>query len=302
MSPEERKTYLETLRETPARLTAALKGVPRSLLLWRPAPGKWSILEIVCHMRDMERDAYIARWEKILSENNPTLPDRDGDRYALERGYRTERLADVLRDWKALRKQTLKLLKTIKGDAWSRPGVHETAGPMTAESLLQRLAVGNDAAHLGQIEGIKARFELLRRLESHVTALVARLRALSKDAVGQRTSDGKWSPLEVACHLRDCELLFAERFQKMSFSDRPALWLFDNDELAKHYRDADADAVLKDWKDLRGQNLILLRALPAAAWQRIGLHPKRGEVTVEQQAQMMADHTEGHITKLPGAH
>jgi DinB superfamily len=57
MDEHERRAHVETLRATPARLRTALAGLPLKLLLWTPAPGKWSIQEIVCHMRDMERDA-----------------------------------------------------------------------------------------------------------------------------------------------------------------------------------------------------------------------------------------------------
>jgi DinB family protein len=85
---QDRKQWLEVLRTTPSRLKALLKGVPRSVALWAPAPGKWSILEIVCHMRDMEREAYLARYERILAEDEPRLPDVDGDAYSFELDYR----------------------------------------------------------------------------------------------------------------------------------------------------------------------------------------------------------------------
>ena len=131
----ERAQHLKTLTETPARLKAALKGVSKKLAAARPAPGKWSILEIVCHMRDMEREAYLARYRRILAEDNPPLPDIDGDTIALERDYRAQSLAAVLRDWSKLRKESLKLLKKVKGGQWERVGTHETAGRLTRRRL-----------------------------------------------------------------------------------------------------------------------------------------------------------------------
>src|SRR5271154_3331616 len=95
---QERKHCLEILRSTPARLKAVLKGVPKAVLLWTPAPGKWSILEIVCHLRDMERDAYLARYRRILAEDTPSLPDIDGDTLSLENDYRAQKVAEVVRD------------------------------------------------------------------------------------------------------------------------------------------------------------------------------------------------------------
>ena len=55
MDQAERDALLAIVRSTPDRLKAALAGVSKRLLMWRPAPGKWSIHEIVCHMRDAER-------------------------------------------------------------------------------------------------------------------------------------------------------------------------------------------------------------------------------------------------------
>jgi hypothetical protein len=293
-------TDVEILRGTPARLKDALKGVPRKLALWTPAPGKWSIHEIVCHMRDMERDAYQTRFRRILAEENPALPDVDGDVYALERGYRSLSLTEVLRDWRRLRKENLALLRTVKGPAWDRVGTHETAGPLSMSALVRRLAHGNDEAHLGQIESIKARFDLLGRLESGPKALKSATAGLADDALRRRPEAGKWSIVEIACHLRDVERVFVERFSRMAHQDRPSFWMMDNDRVATtlRYQEARLEDVLKEHARLRGDTLTLLRALPAPAWKRTGLHPKRGEVAIEQLARVLADHDRGHLDRI----
>ena len=41
-------------RATPARLHRLIRGVPSRVLARRPAPGKWSIVEIVAHLADAE--------------------------------------------------------------------------------------------------------------------------------------------------------------------------------------------------------------------------------------------------------
>jgi DinB superfamily len=291
---------LELLRATPSRLRAALKGVSRKLALWSPAPGKWSIQEIACHMRDMERDAYLARYRRILSEDNPALPDIDGDVYALEGSYRGDRLPAVLRDWVRLRKECLALLKTVKGDAWRRVGVHETAGPLSMTLLLRRQTRGNDEPHLEQIEGIKRRFGILEGLAAGPKALRAATAGLSGEALLRAPAPGKWSALEVACHLRDVEQVFVERFTKAAHQERPSFWMMDNDRVAEvlRYREARLEDVLKEFARRRGETLTLLRALPLAAWKRTGLHPRRGEVSIEALALVLADHDKSHVERL----
>ncbi len=301
MDETERAGYLRTLNETPARLKAALKGLPKKAALSRPAPGKWSILEIVCHMRDMEKDAYLERYRRIQAESNPTLPDIDGDVIAIERDYRGQSLPAALREWSKARKENLRLLKKVKGAAWERQGVHETAGPLTMETLLRRHAVGNDEAHLEQIEGIRRRQALLARLSATPERLARAVASLDAAALAQRPPDGKWSIAENAAHMRDIELVFVERFTKSAFSDKPQqYWMLDNDKTAalREYGKSDVRAVAKSFKELRQETLRLLASLPASAWKRTGLHPKRGEITLEALAEHLASHDEKHVARI----
>jgi uncharacterized damage-inducible protein DinB len=296
----ERAQHLKTLAETPTRLKAALKGVSKKLGAARPAPGKWSILEIVCHMRDMEAEAYLARYRRILAEDNPSLPDIDGDAIAIERDYRSQSLAAALRAWSKLRKESLKLLKKVKGGQWERIGTHQTAGRFSVADFLRRQAVGNDQAHLGQIEAALRRFALLIRLAAGPGALAEAVKGLDGAEAKRRPADGKWSIVENACHMRDLELVFAERFTKMAFSERPTFWMLDNDRAAaeKKYSEADLGAAAKSFKELRQETLTLLKALPAATWRRTGLHPKRGELSVEQLAEHLGNHDDKHIGQI----
>jgi hypothetical protein len=89
----------------------------------------------------------------------------------------------------------------------------------------------------------------------------------------------------------------------MAWQERPSLWMIDNDRVAeaKGYRAAHLPGVLRDFRQLRRETLLLLRALPAASWARVGLHPRRGEVTIEDQAGVLADHGEHHVARLARA-
>lgn len=300
MDEQERQRLLAVLAATPARLKQALAGVPRALLLWTPAPGKWSILEIVAHMRDMERDAYLARYRLILAETDPSLPDVDGDRRALEGGYRDLRIALVLREWNRLRRECLRLLKKVRGAQWERVGVHETAGRLRMEDFLRRQALGNDEAHLGQIEAIKRRFAILERLARGPEDLRTLTRGLGDEAIHRAPAPGKWSILEIACHLRDMETLYAERFTKIAHQDQPVLWVTENHRLAtaRRYREALLPAVIKEWKRLRADTLVLLRALPHAVWQRKATHPERGVVSIEDLATHLGNHDGSHLDQV----
>jgi hypothetical protein len=300
MEQAERDRYLSIVRSTPDRLKGVLTGVPKKLLTWRPAPGKWSIHEIVCHMRDAERLGYLHRYTRILAEGNPTFPDVDGDALALERQYRRLSLRETLRDWRTARKESLAVLKKVKAPQWSRLGTHETAGPMSLETILQRQALGNDEAHLAQIENIKKRWEILARLRETPKALAALLRGVSGEALRRKPAPEKWSMLELACHLRDVEGFFVERYGKIANHDRPQLGMINQDELAAklRYNEDDPRLVLKEFQSLRAESLAILGALAYQSWQRVGVHPKRGDVSIAWTAEHQVEHDANHLGQI----
>ncbi len=300
MEEFERRRHFETLAATPQALKAAIRGLPKKVLVFTPAPGKWSILEILCHMRDMERDGYLARYRRILSEDEPRLPDLNGDALSIERDYRNAKAPEVVREWLSLRRENLQMLRKAGRAQWARAGVHETAGRLTMEDLIRRHAVGNDEAHLGQIEAIKRRFEILEKLATAPAALSAALKGAPDDVLRRRPEAGKWSMIENAAHVRDIERVYQGRFSQMAFGDKPSFWMLDNDRAAEalKYAAADPADVAKEFRRLREDTVSLLRALPHETWKKTGLHPKRGELTVEQLASVLSGHDESHIVRI----
>jgi hypothetical protein len=301
--PAERRKLLDVLQETPARLSEILDGLPHELVRWTPAPGKWSILQIVCHLRDMERDAYLARYRRLLAEENPTLPDIDSDALALESDYQSQDLAEAFEEWKRLRSETLALLdgaSRLTEAQWARGGVHEGLGPLTMEGYLKRQAIGNDLAHFGQIRDIRSRYLLLERLAAAPKRLGELAQGLADEAIRRKSPKGGWSIVENACHLRDVELLFADRFTKAAHQEKPRFWMMDNDRVAalKRYCAADLARVIAEFTRLRSDTLSLLRALPPTVWRRVGVHPKRGELTIEELAEVLAGHDESHLDRV----
>jgi hypothetical protein len=101
--------------------------------------------------------------------------------------------------------------------------------------------------------------------------------------------------------MRDVDRLYAERVSKAAFTERPAFWMMDNARVSEtlRYREAELDAVLKEHRRRREDLVSLLRALPHGVWGRTGLHPERGEVTIEAQARdVIAEHDESHLAQI----
>src|SRR2546427_10965112 len=87
MEQRDKDRLLSNLTSLPNELEDLLKDLDEDTLRWRPIRNKWSVKEIMCHLRDMERLAYLARYRRILSEDNPLLANVDQDRIAIESDY-----------------------------------------------------------------------------------------------------------------------------------------------------------------------------------------------------------------------
>jgi hypothetical protein len=154
MDQREKDRLLNNLRSLPNELQDLLEDLDEEMLRWRPIPNKWSIKEIMCHLRDMELLAYLARYKKMLAEDHPMMEVVDQNRLAYENDYINQDANAALHDFIILREETVKLLGSATVGDWSRLGVHQADGPMTVEQLVHRQINGNDINHLTQMKDI----------------------------------------------------------------------------------------------------------------------------------------------------
>lgn len=115
--------------------------------------GEWTPVEIVAHLRDVEREVNLPRIEAILSENNPYLSSFDTDRWAEERKYIDQSGSHALADLITARKESITRLENISLQEWSRPARHALLGPTILEEVV-RIVVDHDLLHLKQIRSV----------------------------------------------------------------------------------------------------------------------------------------------------
>lgn len=141
-------------RATPARLARLLRGVPRPRLARRPAPGKWSVAEIVAHLADVE---LVAGYRLRLVVGAPGTPIQpfDQDRWAVAGRYGKRDPKRSLAHFSALREANLAFYRSLAPAQRKRYGMHAERGRETVADIFQLLA-GHDLNHLRQIEAILA--------------------------------------------------------------------------------------------------------------------------------------------------
>jgi len=137
MQPDIRQTLIQTYAQGPARLEAALARVPLPALQWRPAPGKWSVHEIIVHCADSETNAHM-RLRYLLGEPEPTIQGYDQDRWAIDLDYHAHPLEAALATVRAVRANTVPLLQRLTPAQWQRSGRHsEHSGAYGVERWLE---------------------------------------------------------------------------------------------------------------------------------------------------------------------
>ena len=138
------------LRATPAALSTLLAGHPAHVLLRQPAPGEWSPTEVLCHLRDVEREVNLPRLRTILASPNPFIPGQDTDPWALERAYQLQDCLEAQSDFLDARLELLALLAALSEADWERSARHAIFGPTRLAELVNIIA-GHDRLHVRQV-------------------------------------------------------------------------------------------------------------------------------------------------------
>jgi uncharacterized damage-inducible protein DinB len=130
----------------PILLREKTAGMTREQVKARPIAGKWSTLEVICHVADFEL-VYADRMKRVVAEKEPTMFGGDPDQFAARLAYHDRDLAEELNLIEACRVSTARILRTLSEADFARVGNHSEAGKLTLEKLLQ--SVTNHAAHHG---------------------------------------------------------------------------------------------------------------------------------------------------------
>ncbi len=144
---------LAVLAATPANLRTRLQSVPDELLRRRPEPSRWSILEQVVHLSDVEI-AIGYRVRVILgSEDGVPVPAFDQDGWQRGMNYNSRQLVPALDAFAAARNNNLALYRTLTEAQWNKYGTHSERGKESVRDMIV-LAGGHDLNHISQIEKI----------------------------------------------------------------------------------------------------------------------------------------------------
>ncbi len=145
---------LDVMPELVPWLQHRLHGLPEAVLRRAEAPGKWSVVEILQHLADVEL-VYGFRGRMVLSEDRPTIVGFDQDRWATLFRYREASVERAMEQLGALRATNLALWRTLGPAEKARIGLHSERGEESLDLML-RLMAAHDLVHRRQIERVLA--------------------------------------------------------------------------------------------------------------------------------------------------
>ena len=120
---------------------------------------------------------------------------------------------------------------------------------------------------------------------------------MSREQLVSRPILGKWSTLEVVCHLADTDANIAYRLKRVLSEERPVFERVKPDlmlaALAYHERDVEEELAYIELG--RRQIARIFRSSPQEVWERVGVVGDRGDKTVAQMVNGVVEHVAHHL-------
>jgi hypothetical protein len=147
------QALIARLRKTPDVLDALLAPLADDAWRWRPEPGKWSLVEVVCHLVDEEIDDFRLRTRLTLDSPETRWPRTDPEAWVTERRYVQQDPWERLASFRSERSASVRWLGSLGPEVRWDARYEHPRGVLHAGDLLASWAA-HDARHLGQVARI----------------------------------------------------------------------------------------------------------------------------------------------------
>src|SRR5690349_18355284 len=142
-------SILAILSSTPAVLRGLSKKIDVSLWSQHLNSEEWAFTELICHLRDTEREIHQAQVNLLKKENEPFIPRPDTGIWANQRNYLRENGLNALHEYVQARRETLDLIESFDVSEWSRMARHAIFGPTAFLEVIGFMA-DHDRLHVQQ--------------------------------------------------------------------------------------------------------------------------------------------------------
>jgi hypothetical protein len=154
LSPEARRERIQTLKDLPANLAAAVDGLTEELLDTEYRPGGWTVRQVAHHVPDSHANALI-RFKLALTEDAPTIRPYYEDRWAMLGDAKLP--VDVsLKLIEGIHERWTALLESMSEDDYQRKVIHPESGEWILDGFLA-LYDWHSKHHVAHITSLRER-------------------------------------------------------------------------------------------------------------------------------------------------
>ena len=143
------KTLYRELENSTEMMRALLSGITQEEARIKPNAGSWSILEVVCHLYDEEREDFREHLDFILYRQSDEWHRIDPEGWVTERRYNEQDFAESQAKFFDERKKSLEWLKGLFSANWDTTYT-SPFGSMRAGDMFSSW-VAHDNLHIRQL-------------------------------------------------------------------------------------------------------------------------------------------------------
>ncbi len=147
-NPYLRGYLFSALLEGPTLLRLLVKDMTDEQADARTDPERFTLREAIAHLADWET-VFRERFERVVSEDSPVLPNIDEGQRAIDRDYGRTDWREQLALFESRRAENLEFLKGLKIESWARTGNRPEIGNMSLYDLVQLMPL-HDSYHQKQ--------------------------------------------------------------------------------------------------------------------------------------------------------
>ena len=152
------RTLYQEIQNSTEMIRALLLGITEADARVKPSPESWSILEVVCHLYDIEREDFREHLDFILHRQQDEYHVIDPQAWITDRNYNEQDFVEMQSKFFAERQKSLEWLKEISGADWEITYTSDF-GSVSAGEMFS-CWVAHDNLHLRQlVELRRARIE-----------------------------------------------------------------------------------------------------------------------------------------------
>ncbi len=144
--------FIQRLESSAETLRSLVVDLDPDQARWKPEPAKWSVLEVVNHLCDEEREDFRTRLDLTLHHPERSWPGINPVEWVTEREYNSRDLQESLENFLNERRYSLTWLRKLESPNWEQSYDHPS-GKITAGDLLASW-VAHDLLHIRQLAGL----------------------------------------------------------------------------------------------------------------------------------------------------